>query len=286
MATAERFLQGKVAVVTGAGRGIGAQTALALAGHGATVAIGDVDLAAAERTAAQLPGEALALRLDVTDRAGFTTFLDEVESRLGPIHVLVNNAGIMSLARIDDESDEDTLRMLQINLHAVIHGSREAIRRMRPRAAGVIVNLASSAGKQGVVAAATYCATKHGVVGFSESIRLELRGSGIEVVCVMPGVVRTEMTAGVPDARGLPSIQPQDVAAAIVDALRRPRFDVFVPRRLNALVRLGTLMPRRLREWVARRVGAETIMLTGLNSGQRADYDKRAASSAPSLDGR
>jgi len=286
MANHGRFLSGKVAVVTGGGRGIGAETARALARAGARVAIGDVDQQAADQTAAGLPGDAIALRLDVTDRPGFTAFLDIVESRLGPIDILVNNAGIMPLAKIEDESDDTTLRVLEINLHAVIHGSREAVRRMRPRAAGTIVNVASTAGKQGVVGAATYCATKHGVVGFSEAIRLELRGSGVEVVCVMPGVVRTELAAGVPDARGLPTIEPQDVAAEIVDALHSPRFDVYVPRSIGRLVRVGQLTPRRLRDAIARAVGAERIMLTGMAAPERHAYERRAAASAPSLEGR
>jgi NAD(P)-dependent dehydrogenase (short-subunit alcohol dehydrogenase family) len=284
MTSAEPFLSGRVAVVTGGGRGIGAEIARALSRAGAKVAIGDVDAQAAEQTVAGLPGEALALRLDVTDRPGFTAFLDEVEHRLGPIHVLVNNAGIMPLAMAEDESDDLTLRQLEINLHAVIHGSREAIRRMRPRAAGAIVNMASTAGKTGVAGAATYAATKHGVVGYSESIRLELRGSGVDVLCVMPGVVRTELTAGVPDARGMPTVLPQDVADAVVEALRERQFDVFVPRRIGAVVRSGLLMPRRMREWVGRAFGVDRIMIEGMRAPERGDYEKRAAASAPALD--
>src|SRR4051794_13127140 len=124
-------LRGKVVVVTGGGRGIGAATARALASRGARVAIGDVDMEAAEATAA--PIGALARRLDVTDRPDFTAFLDEVEAELGPLDVLVNNAGIMPLSPVDEESDATAVRQLDLNLHAVIHGSKEAIRRFRPR---------------------------------------------------------------------------------------------------------------------------------------------------------
>jgi NAD(P)-dependent dehydrogenase (short-subunit alcohol dehydrogenase family) len=278
------FLSGKVAVVTGGGRGIGAETARALARCGARVAIGDIDLQAAEQTAAGLPGVAVARHLDVTDRSGFTAFLDEVESQLGPMHVLVNNAGIMPLARLEDEPDEVTLRQLQINLHAVIHGTREAVSRMRPRATGVIVNVASSAGKAGLPGAATYSATKHGVVGLSEAVWMELRGSGIDVCCVMPAIVHTELAAGIADARGMRSVHPQDVAAAIVDAVRTGRFDVYVPRAVGRLVRLTALLPRRAREGVARALKADHLLLDAIGSAERAHYERRAAASAPSLD--
>ena len=136
MAKQPRSLHGKVAVVTGGGRGIGKALALALAREGCRVGIGDVDAASAETAAAELGGDAVGLPLDVTDRPGFTAFLDEVESRLGPIDVLVNNAGIMPVGPLDQEDDAAAIRLLEINLHAVIHGTKEAMRRMKPRGTG------------------------------------------------------------------------------------------------------------------------------------------------------
>ena len=187
-------LWGKVIVITGGAQGIGARTAAALAREGARIAIGDLDLVRAEKTATELDNT-IALPLDVTDLAGFTAFLDEVERRLGPIDVLINNAGIMLLSPFEEEKDAATVRQLEINVHAVMHGMREAIKRMRPRASGHIVNVASMAGKAGFPGAATYCATKHAVVGLSEAVRQELRGSGVEISCVMPAVVRTDVPA-------------------------------------------------------------------------------------------
>src|ERR1700754_4862959 len=194
MAKEPRSLSGKVAVVTGGGRGIGKALSLALAREGVRVAIGDVDRESAERTAAELGGGAVGLHLDVTDLPGFTAFLDEVERTLGPVDVLVNNAGIMPITPLEQESPESISRQLEINLRAVIHGTQEAIRRMRPRGAGHIVNVASMAGRSGFPNLATYSATKFAVVGLSESVHLELRGSGIDVSCVMPGVVDTELS--------------------------------------------------------------------------------------------
>jgi NAD(P)-dependent dehydrogenase (short-subunit alcohol dehydrogenase family) len=119
-----RPLRGKVIVVTGGARGIGAKTAAALVREGANVAIGDLDEIHAEKTAGELGGAILALALDVTDTKAFTAFLDVVEARLGPIDVLINNAGIMPLSPLDEEDDTSTRRQLEINLHAVIHGTR------------------------------------------------------------------------------------------------------------------------------------------------------------------
>ena len=120
-----------------------------LAREGALVAVGDLDAASAESVASELGGQALGLSLDVTDHAGFTAFLDEVESKLGPLDILVNNAGIMPVTPLLEESAESVARQLEINLHAVIHGTQEAMRRMVPRRTGHIVQLASIAGRNG-----------------------------------------------------------------------------------------------------------------------------------------
>ncbi|WP_340683873.1 SDR family oxidoreductase [Amycolatopsis coloradensis] len=279
MAKRERSLAGKVVVITGAAQGIGASTATALSRLGAKVVIGDLDQVLAEKTAAELGAEALPL--DVTDTKGFTEFLDEVERRVGPIDVLINNAGIMPLAPLEEEDDAATRRLLEINLHAVVHGTREAVKRMRPRGTGHIVNIASMAGKAGFPGAATYCATKHAVVGLSESVHLELHGTGVLVSCVMPAVVRTELASGLGEAKFFKSVQPEDVAQAIVDALRRPKFDVFVPASLDAMGRITRLLPRRLGEGLLRALGGDKILSSATHSSARAEYESRAARSAP-----
>ena len=269
-----RTLNGKVVVITGGAQGIGAGTAAALVREGARIAIGDLDRARSAKMAAELGGDTIALPLDVTDTEAFSAFLDEVEHRLGPIDVLINNAGVMLLAPLEHEDDTATVRQVEINLHAVIHGTREAIRRMRPRASGHIVNVASMAGKAGFPGAATYCATKHAVVGLSEAVRQELRGSGVDISCVMPAVVRTDLAGGLPETRMFKSLRAEDVAKAIVDALKRPRFDVFVPRSLDATGRLGRLVPRAVSEWFMRAIGADKVFL-GVHSADRAQYEAK-----------
>jgi short-subunit dehydrogenase len=281
MARPPRSLAGKIVAITGGARGIGAATAAALVREGATVAIGDLDLAVAETTAAKLGATAFAL--DVTDRAGFTKFLEEVEGRLGPLDVLVNNAGIMPLGRFEDESDRSTTHQLEINLHAVIHGTREAVKRMRPRKSGHIVNIASAAGKAGFPGAATYCATKHGVVGLSEAVRAELRGSGVDLTVVLPAIVRTELAAGLKEARFFKSVEVTDVAEAIVKALRKPRFEVFVPGSLDAMNRITRLLPRAAAEWIVRVLKGDQVLLDPRQDA-RTEYEARAAASAPASD--
>jgi NAD(P)-dependent dehydrogenase (short-subunit alcohol dehydrogenase family) len=283
MAKQPRALFGKVAVITGGGRGIGKALAHELQREGVRVAIGDVDVEAAAQAAAEVGGGAIGLPLDVTDLAAFTAFLDDIEQRLGPIDILVNNAGIMPLGRLENEDDAITLRQLELNLHAVIHGTREAMRRMRPRGTGHIVNVASAAGKTGFAGGATYSACKHGVVGLSEAVRSELRGSGVEVSVVMPIPVKTELGSGLANSRAFPPVTVEQVTDEIIRALKFARFDVFVPRSLGWTVRLTNLLPRRASEAFVRLTKADRTLLDADHSA-RAGYEERAANSAPAVE--
>jgi NAD(P)-dependent dehydrogenase (short-subunit alcohol dehydrogenase family) len=282
MATEPRSLTGRVVAITGGGRGIGRAIAQALAREGARVAVGDLDRSSAEQTAAALGGEALGLPLDVTDHGGLIAFLDEVEQRLGPLDVLVNNAGIMPVTPLVEESADSIARQLDLNLRAVIHGTQEAMRRMVPRRTGHIVNVSSVAGRSGFPYLATYCATKHGVVGLSEAVRQELRGTGVEVSVVMPSVVNTELATGLADSR-VKAVEPEDVAAEVVAALKKPRFDVFVPRSNGPLIQLTSPLPRTWREAIGRWIKVDRPLLDADRSA-RAGYEARAAASAPAAD--
>lgn len=270
-----RNLSGKVVAITGGARGIGKATATALVRKGCRVAIGDLDLALAEETAASLGGGTVALSLDVTDRDSFKAFLDAAERELGPVDVVINNAGIMPVTPLVEESDASVRRQLDINVYGVIVGTQLAIERLRPRAGGHIVNIASQAGKVALPGIATYTATKHAVVGLSESVKAELRGSGVEISCVMPTVVNTELTAGVGQKMVRP-VEAEDVANEIVDALEAPRFDVFVPRYNAVMTRIGFLMPRSWREALGRLMKADKLMLE-VDHGARHAYEERAS---------
>ena len=283
MAKQSRSLVGGVAAITGAARGIGRATAQALVAEGMQVAIGDVDLAEAQTTARSLGDSVIALPLDVTNRQSVHEFIEQVESKLGPIDVFVNNAGIMPLGRFLDETDDSTQRQIDINVNGVINGMKEVLPRFEARGRGHLVNIASGAGKAGYAGAATYCGTKHFVVGISEAVRAETRASGIDVSCVMPGVVNTELTSGLPSARGVRNVEPTDVAAGIVEALHFPRFDVFVPKAIGPIGAVMGLLPRRGREAVAHAMKADTL-LASADPALRRDYELRAARSAPALE--
>jgi NADP-dependent 3-hydroxy acid dehydrogenase YdfG len=285
MAKQPRILAGDTAAITGAARGIGRATAEAFLAHGMKVAIGDVDFAAAQKTASELGPAALALPLDVTDRDSYAAFLDSAEERFGPLDVLVNNAGIMQVGRFIDEDDLTARRMVDINVHGVILGMKLALARMIPRDRGHIVNISSQAGKFGAPGGATYSATKHAVVGLTEAIRGELRlmGAHIDVSYVMPFVVNTELGSGLGEARGMSNLEPADVAEAIVDALQHGIVDVWVPKSAKRTNVLGAVLPRSLSEGMARAMKADRV-LAGADLNRRREYELRAARSEPGLE--
>lgn len=265
----------RVVVTAGAG-GIGLAIAKAFAAHGDRVHICDINEQALAQITAANPA-ITATVCDVSDRASVEAFVAAAADTLGGIDVLINNAGIMPVTPFHDESQESITRQLEINLRAVIFGSQQAVQRMRPRGRGHIVNLASAAGKGGFPGVVTYCATKFGVVGLCEALHYELHGSGVDVSCVMPAIVRTELTDGVKDHWLIKTTTPEQVAAAIVAALQRPRLDVFVPRSLNALGRSMALVPRRGQAWFLRATGADHLLADAAHSPAREAYELRAA---------
>jgi NAD(P)-dependent dehydrogenase (short-subunit alcohol dehydrogenase family) len=279
MAKERLSLSGKVVAITGGARGIGKATAQALIAKGCRVAIGDLQHELAEETAAQLGGGTVALPLDVTDRSSFERFLDEAERQLGPLDAVINNAGIMPVTPFEEESEASVRRQIDINVGGVITGTQLAIKRLRPRGRGWIVNIASQAGKSGIPGIATYSGTKHAVVGLSEAVRAELRETGVEVLCVMPTVVNTELTSGV-GQKWVKPVEATDVANEIVDAMEVPRFDVFVPRANGALYKVLAPLPRKWREALGRAMKVDKLM-TEVDHGARRAYEERAAASEP-----
>jgi NAD(P)-dependent dehydrogenase (short-subunit alcohol dehydrogenase family) len=282
MAKAPRSLTGTVVAITGGARGIGRATARALIAQGARVAIGDIDEPLAVQTAEELGHGTIGLPLDVTDRASFDSFLTAVESQVGPLEVLINNAGIMPIGPFVAESDATAARMIDINLNGVILGSKLALERFLPRNRGHLVNIASVAGKGGFPGGATYCATKHAVVGLSEAIRAEVRSTDIDVSIVMPVGVNTELYSGLSAARGIKTAEPEDVAEAIVEALQTGRVDVYVPKSLKGVFRMMNVVPRSVADFFAKVLKADQILINPDHLARGA-YEQRTGDPSLSL---
>ncbi|WP_088342691.1 MULTISPECIES: L-iditol 2-dehydrogenase [Rhodomicrobium] len=191
-------LAGKSALITGAARGIGAAFAKAYVAEGATVAIGDVDVARAEGTAAQIGAGAYAVALDVTSEASINEAVRSVEAQVGGIDILVNNAALFDLAPIADITRASYDKLFAVNVAGTLFTMQAAARSMIARGrGGKIINMASQAGRRGEALVAVYCATKAAVISLTQSAGLNLIAYGINVNAIAPGVVDGEHWDGV-----------------------------------------------------------------------------------------
>ncbi len=267
----QQSLQGRVALVTGAARGVGRATAAALAAEGVKVALVDLDGDAVAAAAKEISPTAIGLPLDVTDHAAFAATLDQVEKELGPLDILVNNAGIMPIGPFEEEGDATAARVLDINLHAMLWSTKDMIKRLKRRGAGGhIVNVSSGAGWIAAGGGATYAASKHGVVGFSHAVAQELSGSDIHISVVAPAVVKTDIGAGLADVKGLKKVTPEQVGSAIVKGIKRRKFVIWVPKVMGVMSLMMCGLPYRVRNFLGRLSNTDRLLLT-------ADYEARAA---------
>jgi 3-oxoacyl-[acyl-carrier protein] reductase len=215
-------LHGRVALVTGAGSGIGAATAERLAAEGAAVVCADIDVAAARRTADGLDG-ATAVELDVTDRAAWAAAVAGCTEARGGLDVLVNNAGITRDRSLLKMSEDEWQQVIDVHLRGTWLGCRHGVAAMRERGGGAIVNL-SSESRHGAFGQANYAAAKAGVAGLTRTVALEHARHGIRCNAVAPGGVDTPMTRQVPEHLKEPWIatipmarfaEPAEIAAVI-----------------------------------------------------------------------
>lgn len=262
-------LSGAAVAITGGARGIGYATAKAFAAKGARVYIGDLDADLAQSAAAELG--CVGSALDVRSRQSFADFLDSVE---GPLQVLVNNAGIMPAGRFVDESDAVTDAIVGVNLGGVLNGSKLALPRMLEQGSGHIVNVASYLGMAPAAGLATYCATKHAVVGFSESLRDEVAGSGVSVTVVLPSAVRTDLVSGVKLGGLLPTVDPEDIAEAVVESCKSRPAIIAVPGWMRSYETAAALMPDRLLGAIRGKLTRDRVLRT-LDTEARAGYNER-----------
>ena len=274
-----RALEGKVVAITGGARGIGLAAAAALRRHGARVAIGDIDETTAREAGDEL-GLGYAGFLDVTDPDSFAGFVDTVEDFLGPIDVLVNNAGILPVGRLVDEPDALTQRALAVNVYGVIVGTKLAARRMLRRRRGHIINVASVNAETPSAGLATYCATKHAVLGFTNSMRAEHRRSGVMYSAVLPTMTNTEMTAGLAPARGLRNPEATEVADAIVALIAKPRRRITVTRAAGAVLIIQRILPGAVADALRRAIGLDDLFTERVDVAKRRSYEQRVRGGA------
>ncbi|WP_019528972.1 SDR family NAD(P)-dependent oxidoreductase [Dasania marina] len=186
------LLKGKHAVVTGAGKGIGAAIVDSLAKEGARVTLMGRTLAPLQEKASQLP-QAQAIALDVTQSDCVTAAFNQAKEVFGPIDIMINNAGQAHTSPVHKMDDEHWLQMMAVNLNGVFYCCRESLKQMRESGEGRIINIASTAALKGYGYVAAYCAAKHGVLGLTRSLALETATKGITVNAVCPGYTDTEL---------------------------------------------------------------------------------------------
>jgi short-subunit dehydrogenase len=244
-----RELEGKVVLVTGAARGMGRLHAENFCREGCVAVLTDIDeqgLEAAVRELRSQSCEAHGYRLDVADRAACFEVTEKVRSEVGPIDVLVNNAGITECYAVLELSERAVRRMAEVNYMGYVWMMQAVVPDMVKRGSGHVVNICSVAGKVGTAKMGGYCATKFANIGITDSVRMEMRGSGVDFTIVNPGYVSTGMFEG----GKVPFItrwqDPMKVSRAMVQAVKKNKGEICVPRANVLMVAIlrGLCMPK------------------------------------------
>jgi short-subunit dehydrogenase len=254
-------IQNKVILITGASSGIGATAALRLARDGACLALAARRLERLEQVAAQvqaLGGQALVIQADVCEPDDIQRMVQAALQRWGRIDVLINNAGVASGPPLLEITPDEIRRRLHTNLIAVIQCAQAVLPAMLRQKAGHIINVSSIAGLISTPGSGVYAAGKFGVIGFSDALRRDLLGSGVQVSAFCPGFTPSEINPelkahaeGRPDAPYVPGLMPVGyVADQLARLIRRPRRRVIIPKSWQALVWLSILCPW-LVDWLA-----------------------------------
>jgi len=242
-------LTGKRVLITGAARGMGKEEALAFAREGAEVVLTDIDREGVTGAVEELRSigyKASCFDFDVSDREACFELARRVSDEVGPVDVLVNNAGVVVCDHVLNLSEHDLRRMMDVNYFGMVWMMQAFVPGMVKRGSGHVVNVCSSAGKIGVPGIGGYCATKFAAIGVTDSIRPELKRSGVRFTIVNPGYVNTGMFGGSKVPFITRWLKPATVAAAMVTAVKKNYAEICVPRfwvRVATFVR-GLCLPR------------------------------------------
>ncbi len=273
-------ITGKTIAITGAARGIGFATAKALLARGARVVIGDRDVAFQESAVAELTklGPVSGYPLDVTDRESFATFLDKARTDGGGrIDVLINNAGVMPIGPFLEQSEQAIRSSIEVNLYGVIAGCQLVLPDMIARRSGHIINIASLSGLIPVPGQVVYVGAKFGVVGLSAALADEVAPHGVDVSVIMPPFTNTELISGTTSGGTIKPVEPEDIAAAVIKTLEKPKTHVSVPTPLRFTAQTAQMLGPRGRRWLNKRLGLDSVFLT-FDRDKRQSYEHRAQS--------
>jgi short-subunit dehydrogenase len=212
----------------------------------------------------------------VTDRESFAAFLDKARADgAGHIDVLINNAGVMPIGPFLDQTEQTVRSSIEVNFYGVLTGCQLVLPEMVKRRAGHIVNVASLAGVMAVPGQVVYAGTKFAVVGLSTAMADEFAPHGVEVAVVMPPFTNTELISGTKPVSANRPVEPEDIAAAIVKVLDKPKTHVSVPAGVRLPLTLIAMFGPRGRRWVQRRTGSDRVFLD-FDPSARKSYEDRA----------
>lgn len=251
-------MQGKIVVITGGSSGIGAEMAKQLASKGAIPVITGRSEQRLQQIAGELPGPHGVYVLDVGDTESVRTVMEQIEHDYGRIDVLINNAGFGLFKEIMDTSIEQFADMMDVNYMGVVRCTKAVLPGMLNRQQGHIVNIASVAGKIGSAKSTGYSASKHAVIGFTNSLRQELTGTGVKLTAINPGPIDTPFfTIADPSGNYVKNVnsfllKPEQVAKAVIRAIERGLPEKNMPRLFSAGIVLSQLFPRTFERVAAR----------------------------------
>ena len=280
-------IRGKTIAITGAARGIGYATAKALLARGARVVIGDRDVALQESAVADLTklGQVSGYPLDVTDRESFATFLDKARTDGGGhIDVLINNAGVMPIGPFLEQSEQSIRSSIEVNFYGVLAGCQLVLPDMIARRRGHIINIASLSGLIPVPGQVVYVGAKFAVVGLSTALADEVAPHGVNVSVIMPPFTNTELISGTDTGSAIKPVEPEEIAAAIVKTLDKPKTHVSVPAPLRFTAQAAQMLGPRGRRWLNGKLGLDRIFLD-FDSTKRASYEQRAQTALGVVEG-
>ncbi|GMR38326.1 hypothetical protein PMAYCL1PPCAC_08521, partial [Pristionchus mayeri] len=262
-----KSVQGQICLITGAGSGLGRLMAIEFAKLGCTLVLWDLNEKGNEETKIMLSKSGVKVftyTLDLSKREEINATAEEVRKEVGDVDILINNAGIVTGKKIFECPDELMEKTMAVNCNACLFTAKNFVRSMIERNNGHIVTIASMAGKGGTAGLVDYCASKHGAVGFHESITAELRklnASGVKTTVICPYYIGTGMFAGVENKTKIPVLEPEYVVECILEAVLTNKEEMLIPRRMYVSTALSALLP------------TETKMILLENSGTMETMD-------------